>query len=231
MQFEVHALCSRASLVSILCACLCAACAEDRDPHDLVDVPTVPDAGEPAAMKPDASMSPTGCVDVDIDGDTAVEHLPNFTARFQVGAAYDRTLMLFGGAPVDQANAPSRAYIFGLDKVDAERIAQKYSDFYLCSSIGGQEAAAYIQVYDLIPANCQVYQQLVAALRTFAANDSTGGDRTSVRLEGAPLTVTSVTADASGEDVSDQVADNRFQLITSVKQLTGESLFKFGTTK
>jgi hypothetical protein len=229
MQFEVKALRSRAPLACALCAWLCAGCNASPEQSDIVEVPTVPDAGEPE-KKPDAG-STEGCVTVEVDGNAVVEQLPNFTARFQLGASYDRTVMLFGGMPVGQADAPSRAYIFGLDKVDAQRIAEKYPDFYLCSSIGGQEAAAYITVYDIIPANCQVYQQLVAALRVFNFNDSTGGDRTSLRLEGAPLTVTSVTDDASGKDVSEQVANNRFQLITSVKQLTGESLFEFGTTK
>jgi hypothetical protein len=230
MQFEVNALLSRASLVCALCTWFCAGCSPSPEQSDLVEVPAVPDAGKPE-KKPDNSPSTAGCVTVDIDGKAVVEQLPNFTARFQLGASYDRTLMLFGGMPVEQPDAPSRAYVFGLDKMDAQRIAEKYPDFYLCSSIGGQEAAAYITVYDIVPASCEVYQQLVAALRVFNFNDSTGGDRTSLRLEGAPLTVMSVTAVASGQDVSDQVADNRFQLITSVKQLTGESLLDFGTSK
>ena len=138
--------------------------------------------------------------------------------------------MLFGGAQVDQPNTPSRAYIFGLDKVDAQRMAMKYPDFYLCSSAGGQEAATYIEVYDIVPASCKVYQQLVTALRVYNSHVVRGGDRTSLRLEGAPLTVTSVTADASGQDVSAQVSGQHFHLVTAVQQLTGESVLDFGTT-
>jgi hypothetical protein len=139
--------------------------------------------------------------------------------------------MLFGGMPVEQPNTPSRAYIFGLDKADAQMMAKKYPDFYLCSSVGGQEAASYIRIYDMVPATCLIHQQLVAAIRRFEANAAKGGDRTSLYLEGAPLTVTSLTDDVTGQDVSAQVSDQQFHLITSVKQLTGESLIKFGTTE
>jgi len=224
MGYEV----SRRSLVLAFCAWLCA-CSASREDKTVV-VPDVPDAGEPDAATPDQPALPSGCVDVEIQGDQVVEHLEDFTARFELGTPYNRTVMLFGGMPVPKANTPTRAYIFGLDKVDAVMMAEKYPDFYLCSSVGGQEAATYIQVYDIIPATCKVYQQLVAALRVYAKNAAAGGDRTSLRLEGSPLTVKSVTADATGEDVSDQVADQRFHLITGVQQLTGESLLRFGTT-
>ena len=229
MQQEVTALRLRASLVLAVCVWLCAACGEGRE-HNVVSVPDVPDAGESDAKTPDGPLLPNGCVDVEIDGDEVIEHLEDFTARFKQGAPYNRTLMLFGGMPVAKANTPTRAYIFGLDKKDAQMMAQKYPDFYLCSSVGGQEAATYIEVYDIVPATCKVYQQLVAALRVYGQNAAAGGDRTSLRLEGAPLTVNSVTADATGQDVSEQVSDQKFHLITGVQQLTGESLLGFGTT-
>ena len=227
MQFEVRALSSRAPLVWALCAWLCAACGDEE--RSFTDVPTAPDAGVVEKKKPDESPQTTGCVDVELDGDKLVEYLADFTAKFKVGASYDRTVMLFGGMAFQKPNTPSRANIFGLDKVDAQRIAEKYPDFYLCSSPGGQEAAAYIRVYDIVPASCQVHQQLVAALRDYDSNASRGGDRTSLRLQGAPLTVQSVVANGSGQDVADQVSDQQFHLITSVKQLTGESLLRFGT--
>ena len=163
------------------------------------------------------------------DGDELIEQLEDFTARFEVGSPYTRTVMLFGGEAVEKPNTPTRAYIFGLDKVDAQMMAKLYPDFYLCSSVGGQEAASLIEIYDIVPATCKVHQQLAAALRQFAINAANGGDRTSLRLEGATLTVKSVTADATGQDVSDQVKDQQFHLITAVQQLTGESLLNFGT--
>lgn len=229
MQFEVLALRSAVWSRFVLCAWLCAACGGDD--NRVVAVPDPVDAGEePDAAKPyDNPAMNSGCAPVDVTGDIAVEHLKNFTATFQIGEPYVRTVMLFGGMPVEQPNTPSRAYIFGLDKVDAQRMAMKYPDFYLCSSVGGQEAASYIQVYDMIPATCKIHEQLVAALRVFEANAARGGDRTSLRLEGALLTVKSVTDNANGQDVSSQVSGQQFHLITKVERLTGESLLKFGT--
>jgi hypothetical protein len=232
MHLEVSALGSRATLYFVLFAGLGAACSGSTTSNTRVVVPEAPDAGEqqpPTAAEPKPTTS--GCVDVALTGDTVVEQLQDFTAEFQAGEAYDRTVMLFGGATVAQPNTPSRAYIYALDKVDAQRMAQKYPDFYLCSSPGGQEAATYIQVYDLVPANCEIHDKLATALKHFARNAARGGDRTSLRLRGAPLTVTSVTSDANGQDVSDQVSDQRFHLITEVQELTGQSLLGFGTTK
>lgn len=230
MQFEVCALRFRASLAFAFCAWLSAACG-DGGRNGVVSVPAAEDAGEPDAEAPDASAMPFGCVSVEREGDELVEHLDDFTARFEVGSPYNRTIMMFGGAPVPKPNTPTRAYIFGLDKLDAQMMAKKYPDFYLCSSVGGQEAASYIQVYDIVPATCKVFQQLVAAFVQYDKNAANGGDRTSLRLEGAPLTVKSVIADGTGEDVKEQVADQQFHLITGVLQLTGESLLDFGTSE
>ena len=89
---------------------------------------------------------------------------------------------------------------------------------------GGQEASKYIVPYDLVPANCEVYEQIVAALRQYDTNVTKGGDRTSLRFEGAPLELESVIADATGEDVTDQVSNQDFHLVTAVEQLTGQSV-------
>ncbi len=110
-------------------------------------------------------------------------------------------------------------------------LAAKYPDFYLCSSVGGKEAAKYIIPYDLVPANCDVYQKLLNAFDVLRRNDRAGGDRTSLRIEGAPLTLESVIQNGNGVDVKSQVHDQNFQLVTDVQQLTGESLIKFGTGK
>jgi hypothetical protein len=124
----------------------------------------------------------------------------------------------------------SNAYILGLDKEDALMLAELFPDFYLCSSPGGDAAADHIFPYDLVPASCEVYEKLVNALNRFRINRESGGDRTSLRLEGAPLELVSVIDDASGVDVTDQVTDQHFHLVTAVEQLTGESVLEFGTT-
>lgn len=220
MQYHVSA-----SLIWALCAWLCAGCGSDQD--RVLVLPEGPDAGQhDAGTKP---AQPSYCVDVEVNGDEVIEHLEDFTARFELGDPYNRTVMLFGGMSTAKPNTPTRAYIFGLDKVDAQRMAEKYPDFYLCSSPGGQEAASYIHVYDIVPATCKVHQQLVAAFSVYAKNVAVGGDRTSLRLEGAPLTVKAVTANATGQDVSDQVSTQTFHLITGVQQLSGQSVLSFGT--
>jgi len=170
------------------------------------------------------------CGTLEMDGDAVLEHTKDFTARFSVGAHYTKTLMLFGGDSITEDNTLSGAFIFGLDKADAQMLAQKYPDFYLCSSPGGQEASKYIVSYDLVPQTCDIYDQLIGAIKLYNANVTRGGDRTSLQLEGAPLQLEMVTADATGEDVTSQVKDHDFNLVTSVKQLTGQSVLSFGTT-
>lgn len=169
-----------------------------------------------------------GCDSVQMEGAFVVEHERDFTGRFRVGERYTKTVMLFGGEPVEEVNVLSSAYIFGLDKVDAQMLAKKYPDFANCSSPGGQEASRYIVPYDLLPASCEIHDQIVDALREYHDNAVAGGDRTSLRFEGAALELESVTADATGEDVTDQVADQDFHLVTSVEQLTGQSVVSFG---
>jgi hypothetical protein len=171
------------------------------------------------------------CDLVEMDGAFVVEKERDFTARFRVGAPYTKTVMLFGGEPVEDDNVFSNAYIFGLDKVDALMLAEKYPDFYNCSSPGGQEASRYIVPYDLVPANCQIYEQIVAALRQYDTNVAKGGDRTSLRFEGAPLELESVIEDGTGKNVTAQVSNQDFHLVTAVEQLTGQSVVSFGTTQ
>lgn len=170
------------------------------------------------------------CDRVEVDGDLVVEREQDFTASYRIGEPYDKTIMLFGGEPVEDANALSNAYVIGLDKTDALQLAEKYPDFHLCSSPGGQEAAMFIAAYDLVPASCQVYDQILAALRTYTVNLAAGGDRTSLRLEGALLQLESVTEDATGQDVTEQVGDQDFHLVTAVEQLTGQSVLDFGSS-
>jgi hypothetical protein len=184
---------------------------------------------EPDASTMEMNEPAPGCDMVQVDGEMAIELEQDFTARFAIGEPYEKTLMLFGGEEVEEENTFSNAYIFGLDKEDAVRLAEMYPDFYLCSSPGGMAASMYIVPYDLVPASCEVYDALTRALRVFRRNAATGGDRTSLRIEGAPLELISVTANATGEDVTAEVAEQDFHLVTEVEQLTGESVLSFGT--
>jgi hypothetical protein len=218
---------SRTSIALALSACLWAACGGDGE--DTVRARKAPDGGTATAGSAAPADPDRGCDSVQLDGELVVEHEKDFTARFRMGEPYTKTMMLFGGEPVETENVFSNAYIFGLDKADALMLAKKYPDFYMCSSPGGQEAADYIIPYDLVPATCEVYDQLVTALRQYSKNSVAGGDRTSLRLEGAPLQLESVTADATGNDATGQVTDQDFHLVTAVQQLTGESVIAFGT--
>jgi hypothetical protein len=206
---------------------LCAACGGPGE--QFVEVGEGPDEGM-APMDRDEPARERGCERVELDGDFVVERERDFTARFRMGEPYTKTVMLFGGEPVEDANVFSNAYIFGLDKQDALMLAEKYADFYNCSSPGGQAAAEYVIPYDLVPASCEVYDQIVAALRQYDKNVASGGDRTSLRFEGAPLVVESVIETATGDDRTDEVADQNFHLVTSVQQLTGQSVLSFGTS-
>jgi len=219
---------SRASRVLLLSALLWTGCGDDG--AQAVHVSKPADAGTAGAGGGSMLDPDHGCDRVELDGDFVLEHEQDYTARYRIGEPYTKTLMLFGGEQVEEANALSNAYIFGLDKVDALMLAQKYPDFYLCSSPGGMEASKYIVSYDLVPATCEVYDQLVAALRQYTKNLAAGGDRTSLRLDGAPLQLESVIADATGADVTDEISGQNFQLVTAVEQLTGESVISFGSS-
>lgn len=213
----------RSSVALALSALLWAACGDDAS-EEFVSAGQAPDAGPATTVDPVRR-----CDLVEMDGEFVLEHEKDFTARFRVGVPYTRTVMLFGGGPVETENVFSNAQIFGLDKKDAQMLAEKYPDFYLCSSEGGQEASKYIVRYDLVPATCQIYDQIVTALRQYNKNVARGGDRTSLRLEGAPLQLESAIADVTGEDVTAQVTDQDFHLVTAVEQLTGQSVLSFGS--
>jgi hypothetical protein len=216
---------SRVLMVLALSAALLGACGGASPNTVSVGDGNDDDTDEMAMGEPDP-----GCDAVEIDGDIVIEHEAHFTARYRKGEPYTKTIMLFGGEPVEGEDVLSNAYILGLDKVDAMRLAEQFPDFYLCSSPGGDEAAEHVFPYDLVPATCEVYEQLTAALYTFRINREAGGDRTSLRFDGAPLQLESVIDDASGVDVTDQVMTHDFHLITRVEQLTGESVLEFGTT-
>jgi hypothetical protein len=215
----------------ILCALLCGACGAPADGSQ-VSVGDGRDAGDDDddEMTMEMEGPDPGCDMVEIDGDFVIEHETRFTARYRIGERSTKTIMLFGGEPVEGEDVLSNAYILGLDKQDALALAEVFPDFFLCSSPGGDAAAEHIFPYDLVPASCEVYEKLVTALVQFRINREAGGDRTSLRIEGAPLELVSVIDDASGVDVSDQVTDQHFHLVTEVEQLTGESVLEFGTT-
>ncbi len=215
-------------IACVLSAVLCAACSSQHE--QFLQVSARSDAGTAQAGGKAGAGPMPDCNTVEMDGDVLVEHMKDFTARFSVGTPYTKTVMLFGGAPVLQDDTPSTFYIFGLDKHDAQMLAMSYPDFYLCSSPGGMEAKKHIVSYDFVPGSCDVYEQLVAALRTYDGNVAAGGDRTSLELQGAPLELLSVTQDSNGADATSQVMNMNFHLVTSVTQLTGQSVLAFGTS-
>ena len=221
---------SGSSLVLALCALLWGACGGGGEPGA---VPLSKKPADTATDTDDPVMNErtSPCDQVQVDGELVIERERDFTARFTAGEPYTKTVMLFGGERVEAENVLSNAYIIGLDKQDALMLAKKYPDFANCSSPGGQEASSFIVAYDLVPATCEVYEQLTAALRQYQTNVARGGDRTSLRFEGTPLELESVIDDGSGKDVRDQISGQDFHLVTAVEQLTGESVISFGTSE
>ena len=215
---------SRSLIALAVCVSLCAACGGGGD--QVYAVSRGPDGGadQSDGLPPDCDL-------VQMDGDIVVNQVDRVTARFSVGEPYTKTVMLFGGRPLDAENSVSNVQIIGLDKEDALMLAEKYPTFYRCDSPGGVEAQQYIIDYDLVPATCRVYEQIVAALVALDRALDSGGDRVSLRFDGAPLTVESVVFDDTGEDVTDQLAGRNFHLVTRVEQLTGKSVLAFGTSE
>ncbi|MDH5676217.1 MAG: hypothetical protein OEZ06_29120 [Myxococcales bacterium] len=178
--------------------------------------------------------SPAGssvCNVVEIDGSQVIVREDNVVATFTKSDSIDSIVMLFGGMAVDFDDAVSTVSIMGLDQADALEAAMIYPDFYLCSSVGGDDQAieAKIHQMDFVPASCQVHEAIVAALSQFRVNAGSGGDRTSLRLQGAMLQLDSAIVNGSGEDVTAHFAGLNFQLVTDVDQLTGQSVLEFGT--
>lgn len=221
---------SLAPYVLALCAVLGAGCNGAANDGG-VGVGAAPDAGDTGDDDMEMSGPSSRCDVVTIDGDVVTEHEEHFTARYRIGERYTKTVLLFGGEPVEGSDTLSNAYILGLDKEDALALAQQFPDFYLCSSPGGDAAAEHVFPYDFVPSTCAVYEELIGALDEFKAHHRAGGDRTSIRFDGAPLELISVIDNASGVDVSDQVETHDFHFITSVERLTAESVLDFGTTE
>jgi hypothetical protein len=216
----------RARLIALALTLLWTACGSDGRASV-----SVGDESDDVVTDGGAKQAMFRCDDIEVQDGFVLEREKDFTARYKIGVRYTKELMIFGGDPIEDANKLSNMYVFALDKEEALRIAVDYPDFFLCSSPGGMEASKHIVPLDLVPANCDVYEQLRTALTLFKKNEAAGGDRTSLRIEGAPLELVAVTANGSGQDVTDQVHDQDFHLVTSVEQLTGESLLDFGTTK
>lgn len=228
-----------------LCALVAVACGSTEPPEQFVaaGAPDDPDDTAGAAgtgtmeMPIGSGSTATGltesCDTVTMEGEGLLEAEATVTGHFRLGTAYTKTVMLFSGEAYLQDDILGNGYFWGLDKADAEVLAMKYPDFYLCSSPGGEEAMEHIIPYDFVPATCEVYGQIMTALAEYDQNVMTGGDRTSLRFEGVALELESVTFNETGGDVTDQVAeqvaDQNFHLITSVEQLTGQSVLDFGT--
>lgn len=231
---------SRVLTVCALSVLLCAACGS-TEPERFVEAgsPDDPalDLGAAGAgtmeMEIGSGSAATGlaesCDRISMSGEGLLENEVHFTATFRLGEGYTRTVMLFGGESYEE-DIIGNGYFFGLDKADAEVLAMKYPDFYLCSSPGGMEAMEHIIPYDFVPANCEIYGQIMTALADYDENVVKGGDRTSLQFDGVPLELESVIDDGSGQDVTDMVSGQSFHLITKVQQLTGESVLDFGTS-
>lgn len=223
---------SRAPLVLALCAWLGAGCGASGPEGVSVGPGDGDGDGADAGDEPmDTPGSNLRCDEVEIDGDYVIEHEEHFTARYRIGEPYTKTVLLFGGEAIEGEDTLANAYALGLDKEDALALAEQFPDFYLCSSPGGDAAASHVFPYDFVPANCEVLEQLVSALDHFRRSHAAGGDRTSIRFDGAPLHLVSVIEDAAGADVTDQVTTDDFHLITRVERLTAQSVLDFGTTE
>lgn len=203
---------------------LLGACSSGPEPTVQLSADAGPDQGDGGT---DAGPN-TDCDNVTIVGDQVTVHEETVTARLTMGELKTNTVMMFGGDTVDFDDAVSNVALKALDQTDAVMLAQTYPDFYLCSSPGGLAAQNYIVQFDLVPASCQVYDQLVSALADLKRAAASGTDRVSLKFDGAPLTLDSVTFDASGLDATDQLQDLNFYLVTKVEQITGESLLDFG---
>lgn len=150
-----------------------------------------------------ASCSSNG-PQVEIAKDEVTVNAGQLQAKFELGKPLDKTVMLFGGAYLEQENAVFPVTMAVLSDKAAKSIYERHPDFLKCSSPGAAEAQPMVVQYNLIPRDGNTASELKNALDTFDSNLKSGGERVCLRLKGNKIKLKSVKVPSQDEDLTSQ---------------------------
>jgi hypothetical protein len=152
-----------------------------------------------------SSLDPRGA-GARVEGGQLVRDAGDFEARFSMVGSLDDAYMLFGGQMTHQRNSLTHAVVAGLAIDHARLISASYPDFHLCKSPGAPQAQRYTEDLSLVAADRAARNTLEEALELFQSRLRGGGDRTCIRVIGAPLVLDSVRLAQHDEDITQEVA-------------------------
>jgi len=151
------------------------------------------------------ALDPRG-VGTRVEGKAVVREAGQLEARFSMVGSLDESYMLFGGDATQHRNSFTHAIIAGLPIREARLIASRYPDFHLCKSPGARDAQRLTEDVSFVAADRAARSALVKAVDLFEDRLGSGGERTCIRITGAPLELDSVHIRQNGEDITRQVA-------------------------
>jgi hypothetical protein len=151
------------------------------------------------------ALDPRG-VGTRVEGRDVVSEAGQLEVRFSMVGSLDESYMLFGGDATQHRNSFTHAIIAGLPIREARMIASRYPDFHLCKSPGAHDAQRLTEDVSFVAADRAARGALAKAVDLFDDRLRSGGERTCIRVRGAPLVLESVRVRQNGEDITRQVA-------------------------
>jgi hypothetical protein len=150
------------------------------------------------------SLDPRG-VGTSVDGRQVVRDAGQLEATFSRFGTLDDAYMLFGGDANEHRNSLTHGIFAGLPIRHARLISARYPDFHMCKSPGAREAQSLTEDLTVVAANRAARSGLEEAIRLFHQRIRGDGERTCVRVSGAPLQLDSVRVKQNDEDITHQV--------------------------
>jgi hypothetical protein len=147
-----------------------------------------------------------GGVGTQISAQGVVREAGQLEARFRTVGALDETYMLFGGDVQRDRNSLVHVTAAGLPILVARAIAAVHPDFHRCKSPGAPQAMSQTKNLGLVAADRAALSTLADALDLFEERLASDGERTCIRVTGAPLALESVTVPEHGADITRDVA-------------------------
>lgn len=151
-----------------------------------------------------SALDPRG-VGTRLDGRQVIRDAGPLEASFTRVGSLDDTYMLFGGDVTRQRNSLNHAFLAGLPLHHARAIAASHPDFHLCKSPGASQAQKLTQDLNVVAADRAARNALEEAVELYEERLHGSGERTCVRVQGAPLSLDSVRLQEGGADVTEQV--------------------------
>jgi hypothetical protein len=160
------------------------------------------------------SLDPRG-VGTSVNGRRVVHQSGQIEATFSKFGSLDDAYMLFGGDADHRRNSLTHAIVVGLPIRYARAISARYPDFHMCKSPGAAQAQSHTEDLSVVAATRAARNSLEEAIRLFHQRVRGNGERTCIRVSGAPLQLDSVRVIQSGENLTRQVgqAYERMKLV------------------